>query len=196
MIQINKKYKIILLLFSILILMNLIQESYAKYISSASANGNFIIAKWAFKVNNQDVLNNQDFSNKIIPVIEDNAHIKSGVIAPTSTGYIDLNIDYSDVAVDFTETISLSYKENSSVTDLVITGYQLNDGEIIEFNNSASLSLNHSIQEENKIDRYRFFIKWKDGTGENMDNQADTLASVEGNAAVSVNVNFIQKASS
>lgn len=194
MIHFNRKYKFIFLLLSILILMNLIQESYAKYISSASANGNFIIAQWAFKVNNQDVISNSNFSNKIVPVIDSNTHIKDGVIAPTSTGYIDLDVDFTNVAVDFTETIALSYQENSSVTDLIITGYQLNNGERIDFTDSASVSVNHSISDASKVDHFRFFIQWKDGTGETMNNQEDTLASVSGNAAVSVDINFIQKA--
>lgn len=194
MIHFNRKYKFIFLLLSILILMNLIQESYAKYISSASANGNFVIAQWAFKVNNQDVISNSNFSNKIVPVIDSNTHIKDGVIAPTSTGYIDLDIDFTNAAVDFTETIALSYQENSSVTDLIITGYQLNNGERIDFTNSASVSVDHSISDVSKVDHFRFFIQWKDGTGETMNNQADTLASVSGNAAVSVDINFIQKA--
>ena len=191
----SRKCKLLLALLSLLLLMNLIQESYAKYISSASANGNFVVAQWAFKINEQDVLTNSDFSNKIIPVIDTNAHIKNGVIAPTSTGYVDLSINYSNVAVDFTETISLSYEESSSVTDLIITGYKLNDGEIINFDDEARVELSHDISETNRIDNIRFYIKWLDGTGETMNNQADTEASINGNAAVKVDINFIQKAS-
>lgn len=193
--NISRKCRFLIALLSLLLLMNLIQESYAKYISSASANGNFVVAQWAFKVNEQDVLNNNDFSNQIVPVIDENAHIKDGVIAPTSTGYVDLVIDFTNVAVDFTETISLSYDENSSVTDLVITGYKLNNEEIVEFDSDANVTLNHTILDENKKDNIRFFIKWLDGTGENMNNRADTEAAINGRAAVKVNINFIQKAS-
>ena len=52
----KKQFRILLASISLLLLVNLIQETYAKYISSADANGNFTIAKWVFTVNNQDVL--------------------------------------------------------------------------------------------------------------------------------------------
>ena len=190
----TKKFKLFFAMISLLILTNSIQESYAKYISSASAISNFSIANWTFMVNDQDVLNQSDFSTTIVPVIDSNSNIKAGVIAPTSTGYFDINIDYSDVDVAFTENISISYLEDNCVSDLVIVGYKLNNGELISVNAGDVISINHAINETTTTDNYRFYVQWIDGSGETMNNDDDTEAASEGVAKLKVNLNFIQKA--
>ena len=163
----NRKFRLLLACISLLILVNLVQETYAKYVSSADATSNLTIARWAFTVNNQDIIANSNFSNTIVPVFDQNANIDSGVIAPTSTGYFDITIDSSNVGVSFDEVITLAASDSNTVDDLVFTGYKKNDDE----------------------------VAWIDGTGETMDNEADTEASQTGTAAVSVNIRFIQKAS-
>lgn len=190
----NRRFKLFLAMISLLVLMNMIQDSYAKYISSASANSNFDIAKWTFKVNDQDVLSNSDFTNTIIPVIDQNTNIKDGYIAPTSTGYFDVTIDYSDVGVAFTEEISLSYPSENALTDLIFTGYSLNNSEVISMDGINSLSINHDLDEETTTDTYRFYIQWFDGVGEDLDNDEDTAMSKEEIAKIQVNLNFIQRA--
>lgn len=189
----TKKFKLLLAMISLLILTNTIQESYAKYISSASANSNFSIAEWTFKVNDQDVLNNSDFSSTIVPVIDSNKNIRDGYIAPSSTGYFDVNIDFSEVGVSFQENIRLSSPANSSLTDLVLVGYSKNGEELTSIN-SNSISIIHSLGETQTRDNYRFYIKWIDGSGESMNNEQDTLASTEGSTQIKVDLNFIQLA--
>ena len=176
----------------------MMQDSFAKYVSTAEANGNFTIARWAFMVNQQDVLNNSDFSTTIIPTFDADQNIATGVIAPTSTGYFDVTIDSTNVGVAYDEEISLSNGTNSTVTDLIFTGYKLNNGNTISFQNSTnpSFTISHSLNEQNRVNTYRFFIEWRDGQGENMNNSADTQASKNGSAAVKINLRFIQRASS
>ena len=72
----NRKFRILLACISLIILMDLIQDTYAKYVSSADANSNFTIARWAFTVNNQDIITNNDFSTTIVPVIDANSNIR------------------------------------------------------------------------------------------------------------------------
>ena len=52
----EKKYFLLLALVSLFLLVNIVQKTYAKYVSSAEANANFSVAQWGFKVNNQDVI--------------------------------------------------------------------------------------------------------------------------------------------
>jgi hypothetical protein len=192
----NRKFRLLLACISLLILVNLVQETYAKYVSSADATSNLTIARWAFTVNNQDIIANSNFSNTIVPVFDANANISTGVIAPTSTGYFDITIDSSNVGVSFDEVITLSASESNTVDDLVFTGYKKNDGEIISFGEDATtFTTTHLLGEANTTNTYRFFIAWIDGTGETMDNADDTEASLTGTAAVNVNIRFIQKAS-
>lgn len=194
----NRKFRLLLACLSLLLLIDMMQDSFAKYVSTAEANGNFTIARWSFMVNQQDVLNNSDFSTTIIPTFDADQNIAAGVIAPTSTGYFDVTIDSTNVGVAYDEEISLSNGTNSTVTDLIFTGYKLNNGNTIAFQNSTnpSFTISHSLNEQNRVNTYRFFIEWRDGQGENMNNSADTQASKNGSAAVKINLRFIQRASS
>ena len=191
----SRKFRLLLACISFIILMDLVQDTYAKYVSSADATGNFSIARWAFTVNNQDIIANSNFSNTIVPVLDANSNINSGVIAPTSTGYFDIVINSSNVGVAFDETITLSLDEDNTVTDLVFTGYKKNNDPVVNFTNTSVITTSHQLNEATTINTYRFYIEWRDGTGETMDNSDDTDASINGVAAVNVNINFVQRAS-
>ena len=188
-----KKVYLLLALASLLLLVSVIQNTYAKYISKATANSNFTIASWNFKVNNQDINANSNFSNVIVPVFENNPNIKDNVIAPTSEGYFDINIDHSNVDVSFTEKINLNFSGTNTVSDLKITGYAINDGSIIEFNGNE-ISTDCLLSDNVKINKYRFYVTWIDDDGQTMQNKDDTEAAKIGNASISVSLSFIQKA--
>lgn len=188
-----KKVYLLLALASLLLLVSVIQNTYAKYISKATANSNFTIASWNFKVNNQDINANSNFSNVIVPVFENNPNIKDNVIAPTSEGYFDINIDHSNVDVSFTEKINLNLSDANTVSDLKITGYAINDGSIIEFNGNE-ISTDCLLSDNVKINKYRIYVTWIDGDGQTMQNKDDTEATKNGNASISVSLSFIQKA--
>lgn len=193
----KRQFRLLLACIFLLILVNTIQSTYAKYISSADANSNFSIARWAFIVNEQDILAGNDFSHTIIPSFDSNDNISSGVIAPTSTGYFDLVIDSSYVGVAFDEKISLTQGDDNTVTDIVFTGYKINDGSIIDLNDtdSALIETTHLLNEQIKVNTYRIYIKWNDNSDtETMNNAQDADASVNGNASIHVNLDFIQKA--
>ena len=188
-----KKVYLLLALASLLLLVSVIQNTYATYISKATANSNFTIASWNFKVNNQDINANSNFSNVIVPVFENNPNIKDNVIAPTSEGYFDINIDHSNVDVSFTEKINLNFSGTNTVSDLKITGYAINDGSIIEFNGNE-ISTDCLLSDNVKINKYRFYVTWIDDDGQTMQNKDDTEAAKNGNASISVSLSFIQKA--
>lgn len=192
----KRMFRILLACISLLLLVNLIQETYAKYISTADASGNFTIAKWVFNVNNQDVLANSNFSEVITPVVLENDYIADGVIAPTSIAYFEVTIDSSDVEVAYTENITVSRAQDNTVTDLNIVKYQKNDGPLIEVSDPELFTLSTVYemgdQGENK---YRFYLEWNDKENEEtMDNAADTIQTIDGIASFKVSINFIQKA--
>ena len=192
----SRKFRLLLACISLLVLVDLVQDTYAKYVSSADANKGFAIARWAFTVNNQDIIANNNFSNVVVPVFDQNANIDSNVIAPTSTGYFDITVDSSNVDVAFNEVIALSLADTNTVTDLVFTGYKINNGTLTNFaNNSTSITTTHALDEQTTVNTYRIYIEWIDGENENMNNASDTQASVNGVAAINVNINFIQNAS-
>lgn len=188
-----KKVYLLLALTCLLLLVSLIQSTYAKYVSKAEVGSNFAIAAWNFKVNEQDINNNNDLSNVIVPVFENNPNIKDNVLAPTAEGYFDINIDHSSVDVSFTEKIKLGFSDNNTVRDLKITGYTLNNSSLKEFN-SDEISTDCLLSDENKINKYRFYVTWIDDETESMKNSDDTEATKNGTASVKVDLSFIQKA--
>ena len=93
--------------------------------------------------------------------------------------------------------ISLSRGSTNTVSDLVFTGYSLNSGTVTTFTNQTTPTITTDIEltDLTRVNTYRIYVKWLDGTGENMDNAADTTAAKTGVANVATNIQFIQKAS-
>ena len=189
----SKKIRIIIALFSLIALLNLIQDTYAKYVSSATATSNITVAEWSFKVNNQDINSNNDISSKITPTFTGNTHVKDGVIAPGSIGYFDIVIDATNVEVAHKQKISLEFDNTTTITDIKFLKYTLNNGtEISLSGDNPVIEQNESLTSTNKINTYRIYVQWFDGTGETMNNRLDTEASIDGIAKVKVNLNFVQ----
>ena len=189
--------KILLILIGICIcflLFNTIQI-YAKYLTSAEGSTTLTIANWNILVNDLSIKNNTDISNTIVPVFPGNEHIESGIIAPTVEGYFDLNLDFSNADVSFKYEISVTSDENSSVKDLVATGYSLDDGEKISFENynetiSETITLSNNINTR----KVRVYIMWNDDDeSQTMTNDDDTIStSSENPPLLNVNVSFTQ----
>ena len=189
-----KKWHLVLAICALILCITQIQQTYAKYLDTKEGDTDFTIAKWKILVNQQDITEASTMSSLINPVYIENEHMKEGVIAPGRAGYFDLVIDSSNTEVSFRYDISVTSSENSSVNDLVITGYSLNDSEIIpvsdQLNNLSNIIYYTDTNKENKI---RIYFQWRDGTGENMNNEADTNASIQGeNARLKASITFTQ----
>ena len=193
-----KNYKkLLLLILCILICISLflMVQIYAKYLTSASGNTSLSIAKWNILVNNKSIKNNTDISTSIVPTFIENSNISSDIIAPTSEGYFDLNFDFSDADVSFKYEISTSVDSQSSVKDLVATGYSIDDGEKIQFSNfndtiTDTILLNSGI----KTRKFRIYILWNDDEStQSMTNADDTASAISNNPAIfHVNISFTQ----
>lgn len=193
----NNHKKILLLLIGICIcfLLFYMVQIYAKYLTSAEGSTTLTIANWNILVNNLSIKNNTDISNSIVPVFPGNEHIESGIIAPTVEGYFDLNLDFSNADVSFKYEISVSSDENSSVKDLVATGYSLDDGEKITFENYNE-PISEIIELSSNLDtrKIRVYIMWNDDEdSQTMTNDDDTTStSSENPPLLNVNVSFTQ----
>ena len=193
----NKKLFILLVGIFICLLLFSIVLIYAKYLSSADGQTDISIARWNIIVNNRSIKNNTDISSAIQPIFTGNENIASDIIAPTAEGYFDLNFDFSDVDVSFQYEINVSANENSSVPDLVATGYSQDDGEKItfdEFNQpiTDTISLGDNIDHR----KIRVYILWNDDENTaQMTNDDDTQSTKHDNPALlNVNISFTQVA--
>lgn len=199
----SKKYYtyLIVTLIILLSLSSYYYFTYAKYITSINSDTEINVAKWNIKLNNQNISSETQMTNIITPIFEGTEHIAEGIIAPTAEGYFDLVLDATDTDVSLKYEITTSNNEDSSVTDLIISGYSINNGErqnieATEDNSNLKIENNILKNDTNKIVNLRVYIKWNDDAenGATMTNADDTNATKEGNntAIINVNVRVIQ----
>ena len=189
-----KKKLILLVVLSIILCLFFVQESLAKYITTADETANISIARWKILVNDEDIRDENTVNTVINPVFLGNDNIAENIIAPTSEGYFDLIIDAREADVSFKYKISMSVNKNSSVKDLVATKYVVNGGEPITMDiNNQTIENTVLYGNNNSTINIRVYIVWNDGDGSLMDNSADTFATTSGNSAMmNVSLNFTQ----
>ena len=191
----SKKFLLLLIFICISLLLFFMIQVYAKYKSSTEGSTSFAIANWNILVNELSIKNNTNFSNSIVPVFAENEHISNNIIAPTSEGYFDLNLDFSNVDVSFKYEISAKAAENSTVQDLVSTGYSIDNGEKIDFETyNTPITETIPLSSTVKNRKIRIYILWNDDEStQTMDNSADTISTLDGTPALfNVNISFTQ----
>lgn len=186
-----KKILILLSCVSLLVTISFFNETYGKYLTNLEDKTNIKIARWKILVNGADIKNNSTTGTTITPVFTDNENIQNNVIAPTSEGYFDIVIDGSGADVSFEYNITTTVSEESSVKDLIITGYSIDDGEKIETNESVISNI-VPLNQASKIINIRIFIKWDDSESSTMSNEEDTLATMSSDAKMDVSLSFKQ----
>lgn len=190
----KQKIKIIIAITSLIICITQISQTYAKYIESKEGDTDFTVAGWKILINNQDITTGAELSSLINPVYENNNNVATGVIAPGSEGYFDLEINATNTEVSFNYNISIMPSQQSAVSDLVVSAYKIGNGPITQVNNGLN-NLTNTIHynDSNKIVNLRIYFKWKEGEGEQMNNTADTNASInEGTGKLVVRAAFTQ----
>lgn len=190
----RKHFIFIMAFLSFVLCIFFIQESYAKYLTSTSENASMNVARWRIIVNNKDIRDGSTTNAVITPVFEGNENIAPGIIAPTSEGYFDLVIDATEADVSFKYDISFGVDENSLVKDLIVTGYQIDNGEVVSLDRDNQSISNTVLQSNNSSSiTIRVFVLWDDGEDAVMNNDEDTLATMgNGEAKMDVNLAFIQ----
>lgn len=187
------KIKLIIACLSLFLLISFVQDTYAKYNTEATGEANINIARWQIMINNQDIITDSFITNVISPTIIANPHVKSGTLAPLSTGYFDLILNYTNVDVSFDYDIISSINISSDVTDLHVTGYSENGGSITPVTENLNISDTVLFSEPIRTKTVRVYITWDDSASENMNNSDDTMASItNGKAILSVSLNFSQ----
>ncbi len=190
--KLKRKIIFFLALMSLFYCITLMQDTYAKYVSSAEANATLTIARWNILINNQDILQNSNFSSTITPEFLGTTHIKSGVIAPTAEGSFEIVLNGTSTDVSFAYTITLEENPNNTVTDLTITKYEI-DGVEYQYDPDDDITENIYLNDFDKTRTIKFYVEWNDDSQtETMNNAADTAATYNGVAAYNISVNVIQ----
>ena len=66
------------------------------------------IKKWNIKVNDTDIKTGMSLTDKITATFTGSDHIADNTIAPTSEGFFEITLDYSDVEVSFKYEININ----------------------------------------------------------------------------------------
>ncbi len=178
---------------ALLFLVLVVTDAYSKYLTEASSTTDIAIARWRILVNGQDIRNSADLSQVITPHFYHDANIADNIIAPRSQGYFDILIDCSAADVSFEYEIDTSPNEDSSVTDLIATGYSIDGGQTVSLARGADITRQVYISSNTQTISIRIYIEWYDSTGEEMDNDDDTAATQSGDdALLDVNLSFRQ----
>lgn len=192
-------FKHVILIIAVILLgisVYIIGQTFSKYLSTADGSSSAEIAKWHILVNNTHITSGTDLSSTIEPVFPGTTHINEGIIAPTAEGYFDLYLEFDEVDVSFKYTITIEISDDSAVSDLLITGYSLDEGaNIISFTDDTiiedTINLGSTIEDQ----EIRVYIVWNDDpTTQEMDNEEDTLTTTDDDnlALVDVIVEFTQ----
>jgi len=191
--KIKKKIMFFVALMCLFYCVSLMQATYAKYVTTADTNTDFTIARWNILINDQDIKENSNFTNLIVPEFNGTENIKEGVVAPTAEGYFDIVIDGNGTDVSYTYTLTIDYDNSNSVNDLIITKYTIDDINYV-YTMGDPITDDVLVNAEDKTTSIRFFVKWNDDEEtQTMNNANDTLTTIDGNAAFRVNINVIQK---
>lgn len=185
----KKKAFLLLACIWFIISFSVVQTTYAKYVTNLDANTNISISYWNILVNNQNIVENPDITATMAAVFPGNEFMKNDVIVPGATGYFDLNIDSSNVTVPFSTTVTTTINEDSSLTtDFVVSGYSINNGEIVELKDTNSFSYDISLDTDSTI--IRIYTTWLD---DGLDSIEDTALGIAGGTAIlDVTLNFEQ----
>lgn len=180
-----KKLKILLVIISLAITLNIMSTTFSRYVSATSGSIDMVFSKWQILVNQVDVTNNSSSSITLTPIIEENNNIATNTVAPGTKGYVDINIDPTNVDVSFQYNIGLEVK-NKDVTDLIISKYAILDsdyieGDPIETTPLLENSIEKSLIYDNKTENFTFepftirvFFEWYEGENETMNDDDDT----------------------
>ena len=204
----KKRICFILLLVSCSLCLSFMSSTYSRYVAGTTGNIDMLFAKWQILVDNQDITNQNNSSITFNPTIESNANVKSNMIAPTSKGYFDIEIDPSNVDVSFGYNIELDI-DNEDIPDLMITRYAILDsdyeeGDTIEYTTLSTNTISGELFYDNTVQNFSFepftvrvCFEWIEGQGETMDDSDDTeigIAAADDDVtfALSADVSFEQ----
>ena len=204
----KRRYFIMLVILIMLALIIALLPTLSKYVTTVNGESSVNIARWEIKVNSQSIGQNKDISGVITPVFPGTQHIANDVIAPSSEGYFDLVINFSeaDVSCDYVITFQTL---NSNVTDLIVTSYKAPDGTTIQVSETGARNnvdihgtYNYgNTASTNLVQTYKINVMWNDNPStEYMNNAQDTNATVPAigdyaTTAMNVQIGFTQKVS-
>ena len=190
----NKFIKSMILIIILCLLFIIIRTTYSKYVSSQNNESTIDISKWHILINDQDIINNSDFTETLQVEFDSNANIAQNIIAPTSTGHFDIELDSTGTEKSFEYVIKF-VDEDSELPDFKIVSYTLNDGSEIEIEeNQTEITGTVDPDIGEVLNTFHFNIAWYDESDNILDNYQDVAISKKtpANAIIPIEVKITQ----
>lgn len=195
-----KKFKILLVIASLATTLSLMSNTYSRYVASSTGNVEVEFAKWQILVNETDISTNNTSNITFEPTIEKNTNVADNKMAPSSTGYFDIEIDPTNVDVSFKYSIDLNI-DNENIPDLVITKYTIipesqTDKDVVVYNTLENNKLENVLTYNNSpFEKFtiRVYFQWYEGENELMSDEIDTqIANTDTTFKINASINFEQ----
>lgn len=173
-----KKRKKIFLLLAILSLFcccYTFTKTYAKYFSQPKNERKFYIKRWNILINDEEIKNNQELSNKLSLNIDNLENVAENKIAPDSTGNFEINLDYTNTDLNFNYEIEIY--GNEDLKDLIIYKIEINDEQQVQKETNNIINGTVNINEEPKSKKIKIYTKWNDDESASMNDEEDTEIS-------------------
>ena len=157
----------------------LIYSTFARYLTALTTTSTVEFGSWSILVNNQNIMENANLSECIIPVFNSNpTYISEDTIVPTSSGYVEININYEEVSVPFEYKISFDQGNFTPLEDFKFINYTINGGSPIIVDNSIT-SIAGTINPDGVTTECDFVLNfaWIDDNSASLDDIEDTTYS-------------------
>ena len=147
----SKGNKKLLIVIALLLIVGLSISTYALYKSSATGEASATVADWEVKVNTTSIVTNNEFTISDINW-ETNDNVKSGLIAPGSTGTLTLLIDATDseTSVNYSINADTTELSNDNFTLTAATGSSLTGS--VAYGETKSVTLNITWDADDSTD--------------------------------------------
>ena len=199
----TKKIKILLLIFSLSLTLSYMSNTYSRYVADATGNVNVLFAKWQILVNDNDITNGTTSSIAITPEVDENPHVASGTIAPSSKGHFDIIINPENVGVSFEYDITLDVL-NDNMPDLMITKYSIlpkgyiegDQVDVTPITNNVITETKDLVENKHETFTIRVYFEWFEGEANNetMNDDADTAVAINNESLdIQAKISFKQK---
>ena len=166
-----------------------IADSYAKYVSNATATAEKQAGAWVIKINDTNIATANTVTNFTIDSLTypSNEYVLENKIAPSSSGYFDIAIDPSgsSVAIRYDVTLDLQELDISDAINfesacVVIDGSEVSGGLTRTAENTYTGIISLTDVANDEIITARFYIQWEEENDGENDQDDTTLGLTKG----------------
>ena len=187
--QKSKKIIFIQIMYCIFVMcLIFITKTYSKYTSFSEGERLFETANWKVKIENIDIIKQQENNIDILLNTDDNKYVTNGKIAPgiTANGTFTLDPSGSEVTIKYIITPGKIMYNEKEFSDFTIKMIKANN-KILECENGEYTDI-IELENINELIEFTIVVEWQSN-----DDEEDTIKGIEtGDLSIPINVRVEQ----